>query len=184
MDEISRKFRVKRGERDVIYEFITYSCVFEVPPAPFQKLYLHLREAMMHGVEDKEYQSVTSLPLLITATPVKIPSELIALAQSADYHGCGNKQHQKLQRYFLDHDPCTLAIEVPVALDNVLGHIDIIRIKGDKIQVVDFKPLAYKEKLAPTQVKRYMEMLIAGGWAEREQVEGYYFDDLDCYQIT
>ena len=182
MDEISRKFRFTRGDREVEYNFITYSCIFSPSPTP---LYKHLREAFVNGVPVKEYRTVTELPPVITAKPLRVQNELPQLAKCADYNGFRSKQHERVQRYFLDHDPHTIAVEVPVWNDDVLGHIDLLRLMPDgKLQVLDFKPNAANEDRAACQVHRYMEILVALGAVDRKDIEGYYFDDKSAFSVT
>ena len=80
-------------------------------------------------------------------------------------------RHETLQEFMLYNDSCTVAVEVPVLLDNndikhykhelnfeipielrldegehITGHIDLIQIRNGMIHIMDFKPSASKEK--------------------------------------
>jgi len=82
--------------------------------------------------------------------------------------------HSKVQVFMLENDANTIAIEVPIWLfpnelegysqifntkDALTGHIDILRVEGDRIWVWDYKPNAHREKYASTQVYFYALML-------------------------
>lgn len=79
--------------------------------------------------------------------------------------------HSKVQSFLIEMDNSTIATEVPVwaspeelkshiSTNSVLtGHIDLLRIEDGKIWVWDYKPNAFKEKYASTQVYFYAIML-------------------------
>ena len=82
--------------------------------------------------------------------------------------------HSKVQVFMLENDDKTIAVEIPIwikkdELDNfngmfnsdepLTGHIDILRIEDGKIWVWDYKPRAFDEKYAATQVFFYSLML-------------------------
>lgn len=82
--------------------------------------------------------------------------------------------HLKVQSFMLEHDDKTVAVEVPIWIkkdelndfngmfnsdDPLTGHIDIVRIDDEKIWVWDYKPRAFEERYATTQVFFYALML-------------------------
>lgn len=84
-----------------------------------------------------------------------------------------NSEHMKVQMFMLENDKKTVAMEVPVWFlpeetkehpqfsgnFALTGHIDLLRIEGDKIWIWDYKPNAADEKYAATQTYFYALML-------------------------
>ncbi len=57
--------------------------------------------------------------------------------------GLGNPGHEPILKNILQEDKNAIAIEVPVwydAPEKITGHIDLIKIDGDKINIIDLKP--------------------------------------------
>ncbi|MFH1209534.1 MAG: PD-(D/E)XK nuclease family protein [archaeon] len=82
--------------------------------------------------------------------------------------------HSRVQVFMLENDDKTVAVEVPLwfecdemsdlckmfkTKDPLTGHIDVLRIENNKIWVWDYKPNAYEEKYASTQIFFYALML-------------------------
>ena len=82
--------------------------------------------------------------------------------------------HSKVQVFMLENDDKTLAVEVPIWLkadelknysnifkseEPLTGHIDVLRMEGDKVWIWDYKPNAKREKYASTQVFFYALMM-------------------------
>lgn len=82
--------------------------------------------------------------------------------------------HLKVQSFMLENDDKTIAVEIPLWIEKeelknfngifksdepLTGHIDILRIENDNIWVWDYKPNAFEEKYAATQVFLYALML-------------------------
>jgi len=82
--------------------------------------------------------------------------------------------HSKVQMFMLENDDKTIAMEVPIwiqknEIDNfseifnsdepLTGHIDILRVENNKIWIWDYKPKAFDEKYAATQIFFYALML-------------------------
>ena len=79
--------------------------------------------------------------------------------------------HPRVQTFLLENDDKTIAMEVPIWLNPneldkrakmnspLTGHIDILRLEDGKIWVWDYKPNAFEEKYAATQVYFYALML-------------------------
>ncbi|MFH1593058.1 MAG: PD-(D/E)XK nuclease family protein [Candidatus Woesearchaeota archaeon] len=105
-------------------------------------------------------------------------------------------RHSKVQAFMLENDQSTLAMEIPIWLmpnelvgyktlfkcDDVLtGHIDILRVEGDKIWVWDYKPNANKEKYATTQTFFYAYMLSKRTGISLDNFRCGYFDHNFAY---
>lgn len=186
MDKIQRQFKVKRGERTIVYPFTTYSVIFQgnIHNQLQNALYKYLSTVMTEGCPEVAKRSVTSEPVLVIPTKQVVDSDLSLITQKANYKGNGKYQHDVVQSYFLDNDAHALAIEVPVWDNELLGHIDLIRIFQDKIQVCDFKPKSHKETKAASQVYRYIDLLSRATWLPRHLFEGVYFDEQFAYYLT
>lgn len=88
MDRIIRQFKVKRGERDIVYPFTTFPCIFDAK-VKGEKLMAYLGQVFTQGIPAGERLSVTSLPELIVKCE-KIEDKLTEFAAKADYKGYGN----------------------------------------------------------------------------------------------
>ncbi len=99
--------------------------------------------------------------------------------------------HSKVQVFMLEHDKNTLAMEVPIWLmpnelagykkffndeEILTGHIDILRVKDEKIWIWDYKPDAKKEKYASTQIFFYAYMLSKRTGINLDKIRCGYFD--------
>jgi hypothetical protein len=106
------------------------------------------------------------------------------------------ENHPKVQNFMLENDNKTIAIEVPLWLNDhelslyneifntketLTGHIDILRVEGDKLWIWDYKPNAYKEKFASTQVYFYALMLSKRTGISLENFRCGYFDWKDTF---
>ncbi len=106
------------------------------------------------------------------------------------------ENHPRVQNFMLENDPKTVAIEVPIWLNHnelslykeifntdetLTGHIDLLRIEGDKIWIWDYKPNAAKEKYASTQTYFYALMLSKRINLPLENFRCGYFDAKDTF---
>ena len=100
--------------------------------------------------------------------------------------------HSKVQVFMLENDDKTVASEIPIwikkdELENynflfdsnepLTGHIDILRIEDEKIWIWDYKPNAFDEKYASTQIFFYAIMLSKRTNIPLENFRCGYFDD-------
>ena len=181
MEIIQRKIKQKRGERTIIYPFTTYSIIFQsaLITDPIQRAVCYfLNEMFTHDLPDKR-SSVSQQKELITQTSQSNKHEIIEMCRLAEYQGAGRKQHDVVQQYFLENDPCTIAIECPIFDNELLGHMDILRVLSDRVQILDFKPNAHKETKAASQILRYRRLLrqkLPG-----VKIEAAYFDENNIY---
>ena len=108
-----------------------------------------------------------------------------------------SSRHENLQKYFLEHDPATIACEVPVwteswefadyprileTCDPLTGHIDVLRHEDDGLLGVwDYKPHAAAERDAHIQVFLYALMLSLRTGLPLAAFLCGYFDEKDAY---
>ena len=107
-----------------------------------------------------------------------------------------NSNHPRVQMYLLENDNKTLAMEVPLWVQNhefdryvetfrtiepLTGHIDLLRVDDEKIWIWDYKPNANKEKYAATQVYMYALMLSKRTGIPLNEIRCGYFDSNYTY---
>ena len=106
------------------------------------------------------------------------------------------ENHPKVQNFMLENDNKTIAIEVPLWLNStelslydeifntretLTGHIDLLRIEDSKVWIWDYKPNAFKEKYASTQVYFYALMLSKRTGISLNNIRCGYFDSKDTF---
>lgn len=109
------------------------------------------------------------------------------------YAGRYSSNHSRVEMFLMENDLATMAVEVPVWLDEeessqagfdtpLTGHIDVLRLT-DKIEVWDYKPNAERERYAATQVYWYSVMLARRLGRCLEDFRCGYFDEHVCYHV-
>lgn len=106
--------------------------------------------------------------------------------------------HSKVQVFMLEADDKTVAVEVPIWLHAdeleyyeelfqskkpLTGHIDVLRLEGDKVWVWDYKPNAVREKFAATQVNFYALMLSKRSGIPLNKFRCGYFDSAYAFMF-
>ena len=123
--------------------------------------------------------------------------DIITLAARSYGFSNVSSGHENLQKYFLEHDPHTIACEVPVWMeswefadypsvlktcDPLTGHIDVLRREEDGLLGVwDYKPHAAAERDAHIQVFLYALMLSLRTGLPLSAFLCGYFDETDAY---
>jgi len=132
----------------------------------------------------------------IALTRVK-DHDIIALAAKSRDFNTVSSRHENLQKFFLDHNPNTIACEVPVwaeawefedysrllrTREPLTGHIDVLRREDDGLLGVwDYKPRAAAERGAHIQVFLYALMLALRTGLPMSAFLCGYFDEKDAY---
>ncbi len=122
--------------------------------------------------------------------------EMSSLAKEGLKDKVYDSNHLKVQMFLLQHDPKTIAIEVPIWIKwqefdgfkdlfqtskPLTGHIDLLRFEDDKVWVWDYKPNADKEKYACAQLLFYAFMLSKRTGINIDQFRCGYFDDQNAF---
>jgi hypothetical protein len=123
--------------------------------------------------------------------------DIIALAGRSEAFTDVSSRHENLQKYFLEHNPHTMACEVPVWMeswefedyarilktrDALTGHIDVLRHEADGLLGVwDYKPRAAAERSADIQVFLYALMLSLRTGLPLTAFLCGYFDEQDAF---
>jgi len=123
--------------------------------------------------------------------------EIIELAKQSRGYTDLQSPHENLQKFFLDHDHYSIAAEIPLWIEPnefsdyedifstteaLTGHIDLLRVvKNSKIEVWDYKPRAFNEKYAETQVFLYALMLSIRTGIPLSLFQCGYFDEIDAF---
>jgi hypothetical protein len=103
--------------------------------------------------------------------------------------------HTEVELALLNHDPKTVASEVPLWLDphehelvlrlgvpgSLTGHVDILRVEEGKVWVWDYKPGASKERFAATQTWAYAVMLAQRTGLPLDAFRCGWFDEKDAF---
>ena len=138
----------------------------------------------------------SGLGVEIALTRVK-DHDIIALADKSRRFDEVSSRHENLQKFFLDHNPNTIACEVPVwaeawefedyprllrTRETLTGHIDVLRHENDGLLGVwDYKPHAAAERSAHLQVFLYTLMLALRTGLPMSAFLCGYFDEKDAY---
>jgi len=124
--------------------------------------------------------------------------DMIEMAKRSRDMTSFKSRHENLQKFFLENDPFSIATEVPVWIEHgeyvldyedvfktkkeLTGHIDLLRYEKDgKIGIWDYKPKAYSEKNAVTQVFLYTIMLYVRTGIPLNRFICGYFDEIDIF---
>ena len=106
--------------------------------------------------------------------------------------------HSRVQVFMLENDGHTVAVEVPIWIKPkelmnfkdffkteypLTGHIDILRVEGNKIWVWDYKPNAKYEKYADVQVYFYALMLSKRTGIDLDNFRCGYFDEKNAFMF-
>jgi ATP-dependent exoDNAse (exonuclease V) beta subunit len=96
----------------------------------------------------------------------------------------------------LTNDSATIAIEIPVFLTpkeartegisipkTLTGHIDILQVRNNRIQVLDYKPDAEHDKKAPQQLNLYALALSKRAQIPLKSINCAYFDENGYFQF-
>lgn len=123
---------------------------------------------------------------------------LVERAREAEEAKLLKKPHDALEKYFVENDPKTLAVELPVWMRDdelvdfreqfgfekgMAGHIDLVRLEGDRIWIWDYKPYARKEKHAHVQVFLYAVMFALRTGVPMSRLGAGYFDEDNVFSV-
>lgn len=114
------------------------------------------------------------------------------MGNESDYY---KDAHMNVQMFMLAYDKETVAMEVPVWLEEheqeslqyiqgeglLTGHIDLLRVEDDAVWVWDYKPNAHRERNAVTQTFLYAYMLSLRTNIPLENFKCGYFDEQNAY---
>ncbi len=124
--------------------------------------------------------------------------ELIDLAERSREFTKYKSRHENLQKYFLDNDPYSIAVEIPLWLEpgefvdynkfwgtnqTITGHIDLLRYNENKVEVWDYKPNAADEWCAAHQVFIYTISLACRTGLPITMFKCGYFDEKNLYEV-
>ncbi len=107
------------------------------------------------------------------------------------------ERHQVIEEFFLINDSATVAVEIPVYITpkearshkisiprTLTGHIDIIQVRNNRIQIMDYKPEAESDKLAQKQLTLYAMALGNRTRIPLSKITCAHFDENGYYQFT
>lgn len=186
MEIITREIIRQKGDKQLIYKFSTFDCIFRTAlleqTNETGKIFRHLHKMFTTYMPDAPKSPSQAKGLHCEIKELQ-NHELSQLAHASAYYGLGNKQHETVQRYFLENDAATLAAEMPVYDHEEAGCVDIVRQVGGRIELLDFKPDAHKEKNVSGQLYRYARLLSKQADIPMSQIDLFYFDGEKTYQV-
>lgn len=151
----------------------------------FYKLCRHLQDAFINGMPERDMSASQSARLIIKTKRIK-GHEYSRMAKASAARGKGRGQHPAVQDYFMKNDRYAIGVEIPVWDDDMTALLDIVLVnpKTGIVRVLDYKPDASLEKKAATQVHHQVRLLCHNTGIDPKSVVGFYFDDLNTYQLT
>lgn len=188
METITREIIRNHDGHEAVYKFTTYPVIYRDLgdyENILQKLFIYLKY-VFHAEIPERAQSPSRMPTLMLQVERLNPNhEYVKYAKVANYIGLGSGQHWKIQEYFMQSNPYTIAVEAPVFDDNILGNMDLLNYNPESgmVEILDFKPNAHKEKHAATQLYWYRELLSKQSGIPKSKIECFYFDDTNCYKV-
>lgn len=109
-------------------------------------------------------------------------------AEAVPLAATNHQRHSVVEEYLLNGDRNTMACEVPVyyrlpAIGLVAGHIDLVQVSADGVQLLDYKPNASRERAdkVVTQLTLYAQALSRRAGVPLDAIRCGYFDERDAY---
>ncbi len=189
-DIITRRFVIKRDDRELISDFKTLSDIFENPIKGYsenhQKTVSFFHKVFTEGYPDRSGKtSVSDCPELIVEKTKLTEHPIIDCAKEVNWKGFGSRQHQIVEDHCIQNSIFTFACELPVWNDNTHGHIDIVDLlEDDCIGLWDFKPNACKETHAASQCWNYKVLFCRITGVCPSKVMTGYFDDEALFLVN
>lgn len=183
------------------YEYMIHKQKLELlEQRGFQKLKSYLRESFGNCPEEpfKTGPRSSKLKFNLGIEARRIENhEVTHLAKKGLEWNRFKTAHSNVQVFMLANDSSTLSVEVPLWLHSeeygeevkdkfkqffqeegpLSGHVDVLRLEGDKIWIWDYKPKAEKEKYATTQTYFYALMMSKRTGIPLDHFMCGYFDD-------
>ncbi len=98
------------------------------------------------------------------------------------------ERHQIVENLMLKNDTATIAIEIPVYLNQgnstITGHIDILQIRYNKLHILDFKPEKINKEQTITQLCLYAEALSRITNTELKKFKLAFFNNRNYYEFS
>ena len=161
---------------------------------------LEYLQQMFHACPHDFFQEGPRSSRLQFTLPLEVKKieghEICGLAREGIQMNHHRGNHMKVQSLLLERDAHTLAVEVPLWMQAaefqgyetlfqsslpLTGHIDILRVENGKLWVWDYKPAAFDEKFAATQVYFYAYMLSKRSGIPLEEFRCGYFDEAAAF---
>lgn len=94
------------------------------------------------------------------------------------------ERHTIIENFMLINDTATIATEIPVYLNNLTGHIDILQIRFHKIYLLDYKPEPVNENQAINQLLLYRKALSNITNIQEYKFNLAFFNEKGYYEIN
>jgi transposase-like protein len=102
------------------------------------------------------------------------------------------ERHQVIENFFLINDSVTMATEIPVYIlkkesdfeNDLVGHIDLIQVRNNKIHILDYKPEIENQNNSITQLSLYAKALSIRTSLPESYFVCAYFNENGYYQFN
>lgn len=199
-DLITISFKHVKGSSEVFYRYRLFKPRLESVPSELKDFLNSVTvDCPSHLFREPPYCSGLQFPL-----PIKLTRErthhLTDLAGESFTDRKYKSAHENVQMFLIDKDPETIAAEIPVWVDydelgdfahyvqpaqcSLTGHIDLIRVHKGTVEIWDYKPGAFDEKFAATQVFFYALMLSKRTGIPLSKMKCGYFDPSDAFTFS
>jgi transposase-like protein len=168
--------RTKKLQHQQPYLFQVHSLKLNLAGKQFPKL-KHYINLMIMNSQDNIFQNKDVLRCSELAKKIKIETPRIKQINSNLATKLTNlgmvlaktkkERHQVIENFFLTNDSVTIATEIPVYIlkneadfeNDLVGHIDLIQVRNNKIHVLDYKPEVENTKTTIAQLALYSRAL-------------------------
>jgi transposase-like protein len=139
------------------YLFRVHTLKLNIKGKQFPELKRYIN-GMLNNPMDHLFQSKKVLRISELANTLNIPKPAIRTVKDSpasritdlalELAKTKSERHKKVEEFFLINDSATVAVEVPVYLTEVeskfkkplVGHIDLIQVRSNRIHIMDYKP--------------------------------------------
>jgi transposase-like protein len=179
--------------QELEYRFLCHLGKLRAAETSFPSLAGYVRQ-FEKGCPDAFFKagSRCSQPIFTVRAPVRkernLACEMAGFAVKAAR--TNYERHGLVENFFLASDLATIACEVPVwywekSVDiGVTGHIDILQVRNGLVYIMDYKPLAHKEKSAHRQLYHYASALSFRAGVPMKQIRCAWFDSNSYYEYS
>lgn len=193
--------RTKKLQHQQPYLFQVHSLKLNILGKQFPKLKYYIN-SMIENPQDQLFQnkSVLRCSELAKILKIEIPRTKQInnnLATKLTNLGLAlvkakKERHQVIEDFFLINDSVTIASEVPVYVlktesdfgNDLVGHIDLIQIRNNKIYILDYKPEIVNKNIAITQLSLYAKALSTRTKIKKSEFICAYFNDNNYIQFN
>ena len=194
----------KKFYHQQVYEFKYHNLKLNILGKQYPSLKSYLR-SLPREIKNKTFREglrCSDFPFELNLRPPRVTKYTSNNATKIARFGLelakiNRERHQAIENFFLINDSATIAIEIPVFLSpkearsfdisipkTLTGHIDILQVRNNRIQILDYKPEAESDKRAPQQLTLYALALGKRTQIPLKNITCAYFDENGYFQFA